>query len=239
MMETKQQVIAMGGGGFSMEPENLLLDRYIIQQARKPKPSVCFLPHATDDAIRYSFRFFKTFSQLDVQPTHLSLFHPHTADIESFLMEQDIIYVGGGNTKSMMAIWREWKMDIFLRQAYENATILSGLSAGANCWFEQCSTDSIPGEFSVLSCLGIIPGSFCPHYDGEKDRRPSLHQLLSENKIKNGYAADDGAAAHFVNGQLVSAISSRPHAKVYQVGMIDNQVVEKTIETRYLGDRSS
>jgi dipeptidase E len=123
----------------------------------------------------------------------------------------------------------------------ENGTILSGLSAGANCWFKQCSTDSIPtdsipGEFSALSCSGIIPGSFCPHYNGETERRPSLHQLLRENKIGNGYAADDGAAAHFVNGHLLSAISSRPHSKIYQVDMIDKQVVEKTIETRYLGD---
>jgi dipeptidase E len=169
---------------------------------------VCFLPHATDDAIRYSFRFFKAFTQLDVKPTYLSLFQPHTADIESFLMEQDIIYVGGGNTKSMMALWREWKIDLFLRQAYENGTLLAGISAGANCWFEQCSTDSIPGELSVLSCLGIISGSFCPHYDGEVERRPSLHKLLSENKIGNGYAADDGAAAHFINGRLESAVSS-------------------------------
>jgi dipeptidase E len=233
-METKQQVIAMGGGGFSMEPENLLLDRYIIQQARNPRPSVCFLPHATDDATRYSFRFYKTFTQLDVRPTHLSLFHPHTADIESFLMEQDVIYVGGGNTKSMMAIWREWQMDIFLRRAYENGTILSGLSAGANCWFEQCSTDSIPGELSVLSCLGIVSGSFCPHYDSEAERRPSLHQLLRAGKIVNGYAADDGAAAHFINGRLFCAIGSRPHAKVYQVEAIDKQAIEKSIETRYL-----
>jgi dipeptidase E len=234
MSEIKRQVIAMGGGGFSMEPDNPLLDQYIIKQARKTRPSVCFLPHATDDAVRSTFRFFKAFSKLDVKLTYLSLFSPETADLESFLMEQDIIYVGGGNTKSMIALWREWNLDAVLYRAYENGLVLAGLSAGANCWFEQCSTDSVPGAYSVLSCLGILRGSFCPHYDGEAERRPSLHKLLSEDKIASGYAADDGAAAHFINGEFACAVSSRSHAKVYKVGKVDGQVTEEVIETHYL-----
>ena len=235
MSEIQRQVIAMGGGGFMMEPENPLLDRYIIEQAPKPRPSVCFLPHATDDAVRNTFRFFKAFSKFEVRLTHLSLFSPDTADIESFLMEQDVIYVGGGNTKSMMALWREWKLDDILAKAYQNGTVLAGLSAGANCWFEQCSTDSVPGRYRVLSCLGILRGSFCPHYDEEVDRRPSLHKFLSEDKIAGGYAADDVAAAHFINGEFDRAVSSRPDSKVYKVGNIDGRVLEETIETRYLG----
>jgi dipeptidase E len=234
MSEIKRQVIAMGGGGFSMEPDNPLLDQYIIKQARKTRPSVCFLPHATDDAVRSTFRFFKAFSKLDVKLTYLSLFSPETADLESFLMEQDIIYVGGGNTKSMIALWREWNLDAVLYRAYENGLVLAGLSAGANCWFEECSTDSVPGAYSVLSCLGILRGSFCPHYDGEAERRPSLHKLLSEDKIASGYAADDGAAAHFINGEFACAVSSRSHAKVYKVGKVDGQVTEEVIETHYL-----
>lgn len=218
-----------------MEPENPLLDKYIIRQARITRPSVCFLPHATDDAVRATFRFFKAFSKFDVKLTHLSLFHPETADLESFLMEQDVIYVGGGNTKSMMALWREWQLDNFLNKAYENGTVLAGLSAGANCWFEQCSTDSVPGRNSMLSCLGILEGSFCPHYDGEVDRRPSLHKMLNEDSIANGYAADDGGAAHFIDGELFGAVSSRPNAKVYKVGKIGGQVTETMLETHYLG----
>jgi len=183
MTEIKRQVIAMGGGGFSMEPENLL-DQYIIQQARKTPPSVCFLPHATDDAIRYTYRFFKAFTQLDLKPTHLSLFTPETADLEAFLMEQDVIYVGGGNTKSMVALWREWHLDNFLRKAYENGTVLAGISAGGSCWFEQCVTDSVPGRLRMLPCLGIIRGSFCAHYDGEAERRPAFHKLLLTRQLK-------------------------------------------------------
>jgi dipeptidase E len=235
MTEIKRQVIAIGGGGFSMEPENQLLDRYVIQQARTARPSVCFLPHATDDAVRYTYRFFKAFTQFDVKPTHISLFSPETADLESFLMEQDVIYVGGGNTKSLVALWQAWNMDKILRQAYDYGIVLAGISAGANCWFEQCSTDSIPGKYSVLAGLGIISGSFCPHYDGEAERRPSLHQLLREDQIMNGYAADDGTAAHFINGELFRAVSSRSESQLYRVGKVAGQVIEEAIETHYLG----
>jgi dipeptidase E len=151
-----KQVIAMGGGGFSMEPENPLLDVYIMAQARKKTPSVCFFPHATDDAPRYCFNFYKAFSRFDARLSTLSLFTPHTADLESFLLAQDVIYVGGGNTRSMLALWREWGLDRILRKAYEEGVVLAGISAGANCWFEQCSTDSVPGKLSVMDCTGTV-----------------------------------------------------------------------------------
>ncbi|HTI08082.1 MAG TPA: peptidase E [Puia sp.] len=235
MTTIKRQVIAMGGGGFSMEPENPLLDQYVINQARKPHPSVCFFPHATDDAVRYAFNFFNAFNRLDVRPTYLSLFTPPTRDLESFLLEQDIIYVGGGNTKSMMALWREWKLDELLLKAYQRGVILAGISAGANCWFQQCSTDSLPGQLTMLPCLGILKGSFCPHYDGERERRPSLHKLIGEGRMVPGYAADDGAAVHFINDEVSHAVSSRPSAKAYKVSLKNAQISEEMIETRYLG----
>jgi peptidase E len=239
MVNQKRQVLAMGGGGFSMEPDNPLLDQYVIKQARKANPSVCFFPHATDDAVRYVFNFYKAFTKLDARPTYLSLFTPPTSDLESFIMEQDIIYVGGGNTKSMLALWREWGLDRILDQAYRNGTVLAGLSAGANCWFQECSTDSIPGKLGMLPCLGLINGSFCPHYDGEVNRRPSLHKLIATEQIIAGYAADDGAAAHFIDDELAFAISSRPLARVYKVYKKDGQVCEDSIETRFLGQQPS
>lgn len=225
----------MGGGGFSMEPDNLLLDQYVIDQARKKCPSVCFLPHATDDAVRYTFNFFKAFTSLNARPSYLSLFTPHTADLESFLLEQDVIYVGGGNTKSMLALWREWSLDTILLKAHQHGTVLAGISAGANCWFQECSTDSIPGRLTVLSGLGIIQGSFCPHYDGESERRPSLHRLIQDDLILPGYAADDGAAVHFIDDQLSTAVSSRPAAKAYKVFKTGNKAAEEMVHTRFLG----
>ena len=233
----KRQVIAMGGGGFSMEPDNPLLDAYIVAQARKKNPAVCFFPHATDDATRYALNFYKAFSRLDARPGFLSLFTPPTADLESFLLEQDVIYVGGGNTRSMLALWREWGLDKILQKAYEQGVVLAGISAGANCWFEECSTDSVPGTLGVMACLGIIKGSFCPHYDGEPERRPSLHQFHRDGRIKPGFAADDGAAGHFVDDVFAGGVSSRPGAKVYRVYRQDGQAVEEVMATRFLGAR--
>jgi peptidase E len=229
-----RQIIAMGGGGFSMEPWNPLLDQYVLRASGRPRPSVCFLPHATDDAGRYALNFYAAFSRLDAVASHLSLFTPPTADLESFLLEKDVIYVGGGNTKSMLALWREWGLDAILRKAYRQGTVLAGISAGANCWFEQCSTDSIPGPYTMLPCLGIVPGSFCPHYDGEVNRRPSLHALLLSGGILPGYAADNSAAVHIVD-DVVSCVCSAPSARVYRVGLSGGAVVEEALPTRYLG----
>jgi dipeptidase E len=136
-------------------------------------------------------------------------------------------------SEKILRIYRPESRAYFLPKTVQPCGSTS-VSAGANCWFEQCSTDSLPDQFTVLSCLGIIRGSFCPHYDGEPERRLSLRQMLSEDKIKSGYAADDGAAAHFIGGEFAYAVSSRPHAKVYKVAKLDEQIVEAAIETQYL-----
>lgn len=230
------QIIAMGGGSFLMEPENQLLDGYLLAQSSKDRPSICFLPHATDNAQGQTVAFFKAYAKLKANPTYLSLFAAHTADIEGFLMEQDIIYVGGGNTRSMLALWREWGLDRILRQAGENGTVLAGVSAGANCWFEACTTDSIPGSLTALPCLGYLGGSFTPHYDGEAERRPTLHRLLAEGEVPAGWAADDGAAVHFVDGLPIRQVASRPDARVFRMEVLNGEVREIPRPTDYLGE---
>lgn len=225
----------MGGGGFSMEPKTLLLDQYILGLSKKEKPNVCFVPTASGDSDDYIVRFYSTYVKLPCQPSHLSLFNPPTADLRSFVLEQDIIYVGGGNTKSLIALWKEWELDKILKEAWENGVILSGLSAGSICWFEQGVTDSIPGELTVLQCFGFLKGSNCPHYDGESARRPSYHRLLSQGLISQGYAADDGVGLHFIGDKLEKIVSSRPHAKAYQLEKIGETVKESTLEPTYLG----
>jgi peptidase E len=231
---SKRQIIAMGGGGFSMEPENLALDRYILRQTGKPRPAVCFLPTASGDADSYLLNFYRSFSELDCKASAFSLFRLPTADIEGFLLAQDVIYVGGGNTRSMLALWREWGVDVILRKAYEAGVVLAGISAGGNCWFEQCSTDSVPGDLTMLPCLGFLPGSFCPHYDGEAERRPSLHKMLVEDKILPGYAADNSAAVHFVDGSFFAAVASRPGVSAYRLTRSAGGVVEEKLEMMIL-----
>jgi dipeptidase E len=229
-----RQIIAMGGGGFSMEPDNPALDRYIIQQTGKETPAVCFLAQASGESLEYTVNFYRAFNQLNCKASHLSLFRPHTGDIEGFLMAQDVIYVGGGNTKSMLALWREWGLHEILRKACEQGTILTGVSAGAICWFEQATTDSIPGKLTVLNCLGYLAGSCSPHYDGEPQRRPTFHRYIGAGDLLPGYAFDDGAAGHFIDGELRCCVSSRPHAKGYRVERVDNFGQETRLETQYL-----
>ena len=230
-----KQIVAMGGGGFSMEAENPLLDQYILGLAEKEKPRVCFLPTASGDSDRYIVRFYSAFLKFPCTPTHLSLFQPPTADLRSFVLEQDIIYVGGGNTRSLLALWREWEIDQILREAWEAGIVLAGLSAGSICWFEEGVTDSVPGSLNPLRCLGFLKGSHCPHYDGETGRRPAYQRLLSEGLISEGYAADDGVGLHFVGDRLEKIVSSRPNAKAYQLKKLDKTVEEIPLTPTYLG----
>jgi len=229
--QPQAQIIAMGGG-FSMQPDDPSLDRYILQQARRPRPRVCFVPSATDNADSYLLKFYQAFSQLDCLPSHLSLFSLPAADLERYVLDKDVIYVGGGNTRSLLALWREWGLDAIFRRAHQAGVVLAGISAGANCWFEQCTTDSVPGELRMLPGLGLLPGSFTPHYDGEPARRPALHHLLQTGGILPGFAADDGAAIHFVEGQVLRAVrsASTPAAKARRVRQTDGEVVEEELQ---------
>lgn len=226
----KQQIIAMGGGGFSMEPDNLALDRYVLEQARKPDPAVAFLPTASGDSDQYIVNFYTAFRTLGCYPSHLSLFRLHTADLESYIMEQDVIYVGGGNTRSMLALWREWELDIILKQALEAGIVLAGLSAGAICWFRQGTTDSVPGGLTVIDALNLIPHSCSPHYDGEPQRRPAYQQFMKTGQIAAGYALDDSAAVHFVDGELYRAVASRRGAQAYWVEPQGDTVTETPLD---------
>lgn len=229
-----EQIIVLGGGGFSMEPDNLVLDRYILDHSKAAKPKVCFLPQASAENPDYLVRFYKAFASLGSYADHLSLFKPRTADIEDFILSQDVIYVGGGNTKSMLALWQEWKLDVILRRALNNGVILAGISAGAICWFEQGTTDSIPGNLTAMTCLGYLKGSCSPHYDGEAERRPTLQRMVENDEILPGYAFDDGAAGHFIDGKLQKVVSSRYHAKGYYVEKVNGQVRETILSTHCL-----
>ncbi|MBL3649184.1 Type 1 glutamine amidotransferase-like domain-containing protein [Bacillus sp. RHFS10] len=229
-----KQIIAMGGGGFSMEPENLSLDRYIMNQSARKTPRICFLPTASGDSQNYVQRFYHTFQTLDCVASHLSLFKPPSTDLTSFVMEKDVIYVGGGNTRNMLVLWKEWGLDLILREAWKNGVVLAGLSAGAICWFAEGVTDSA-GPLTSMKSLGFLQRSFCPHYDGEKDRRPIYHQLICNEFLCEGYAADDGAALHFINNRLFQTVSSRPGAKAYRVTRGEHEIFETPLPVKYLG----
>lgn len=231
-----RQIIAMGGGGFSMEPENLLLDTYILNQSHKEQPSVCFVPTASGDQELYIKRFYQSFTEMKCVPSHLSLFEPNFTDLEQYIMEKDIIYVGGGNTRNMLVLWKEWGVDVILKKAYHKGTILAGLSAGSICWFEEGLTNPLNGPLYTINGLGFLDGSHCPHYDGEEKRRSSYHSLLTTNEISAGYAVDDGASLHFIDEKLSKIISSRHKAKAYYLNNVNGKVVEEAMNAVYLGN---
>lgn len=226
-----RQIIAMGGGGFSMEPDNPLLDRYILQQANKSRPKICFIPTASGDADGYIEKFYDFFNQQECAPSHLSLFKLPTRDLERFVLDQDIIYVGGGNTKNLLLLWKEWGLDKILRKAWEEGIVLAGLSAGSICWFEEGVTDSYGDKLEPLQALGFLKGSHCPHYDGEAERRPAYHQFVDQGILQEGIAADDGAAIHYIGQDIKRIVSSRPEAKAYRV----SKSGEEELAVDYLG----
>lgn len=229
------QIVALGGGGFLMEPENPLLDKYLLAQTGKERPKVAYLPQAAGEHRDLILAFYQTYTALGAHPTWLSLFKPHTADLEGYLCEQDLIFVGGGNTKSMIALWREWGLDRILRVAGEGGTVLAGVSAGANCWFESASTDSIPGGLTVVRGLGYLAGGFTPHYDGEAERRPATLRMVAAGELPGTYAMDDGAAAHFVDGRRIGVVTSRPNARGYWLERDGDQTIETELPVEYLG----
>jgi dipeptidase E len=223
-------IVAMGGGGFYSDSENPLLESYVVNLAKKSKPKACFIPTASAENEEYIAKFYKTFEHLSCQSSHLSMFGRVNAKLDQLLLEQDIIYVGGGNTKSMLALWREWGVDRILRQAWEKGIVLAGTSAGSICWFEEGITDSYADKLRALKCLGFLKGSNCPHYDGEAERRPSYQQLLSEGGIDEGYATEDSVGLHFVGTKLHQVISARPKSKAYRLTLSNGKAVETALD---------
>ncbi len=235
MTSEKRQIIALGGGGFSMETSPVL-DDYILACTGKSRPKVCFVPTASGDADGYVAKFYQAFSGKDCESTHLELFRRGGSPLGELLRAQDVIYVGGGNTANMLSIWRLHGVEEILKAAYKSGVVLAGISAGAVCWFKAGTTDSFgPGLAPLTNGLGLLPGSVCPHYDGEANRRPRYHELIASGELPGGYAADDGVALHFVDGDFEKAVSSRANAKAYRIELRDGETSEVVLSTEFLG----
>lgn len=242
MVDAKKQIIAIGGGGFSKygeyTPLNFFIEQYFLAQTRKKCPRICFIPTASGDSLMYIVHFYRVFNGLNCKSSHLSLFDPPSADLESFILDHDAIYVGGGNTKSMLALWREWKLDNILKRAWESGVVLGGISAGSLCWFEEGITDSIPGMLTPLKCLGFLVGSNCPHYDSEAARRPIYQQHIQKG-MKSGVAIDDHVAVHYIDGHLEKVVRANSTGAAYRVGIHNGQISEEKIESVLVGNNET
>jgi dipeptidase E len=231
---TRGQIVAMGGGGFSEQPDDPRMDRFILALARAPRPRVCFVATASGDADAYIASFYRAFAEHDCRPTDVGLFERTVEDLRGFVLAQDVIYVGGGNTASLLGVWRAHGLDAVLLEAVQSGVVLCGVSAGMNCWFQASTTDSFGPTLAPLhDGLGFLEGSACPHYDAEPQRR-TLYLRLVGGGFPPGHAADGAAALHFRDGRLVEAVATQRGARAYRVEAADGRAVETPLATRLL-----
>lgn len=222
---TDRHIVAMGGAAFDADDG---LFRAIFEISGASKPRVCYVPTAVGDDSYHIAGFYRAFAATSFVPTHVELFFRDDAHPRERLLEQDVIVVGGGNTANLLALWRLHGVDVAMREAWEAGVVLCGASAGGNCWFEASTTDSFGPTLQPLrDGLGFLAGSFCPHYDGEPQRRPLYQRLVGEG-FPGGYAADDFAGAHFVGTAFAGVVSSRDGANVYRVERADDGTVRET-----------
>ena len=222
-----------------MEAGNPLLDGYVLGLVGKERPRVCFIPTASGDADHYIVRFYRAFSAASCEPSHVSLFRRDRGageaegDLESHLLSQDLIYVGGGSVISLLGAWRAHGIDDILRRAWLSGVILCGLSAGSLCWFAEAVT-AFHGRPQRVDGLGLLPWSNCVHYDGEPERRVEYRRFVGDG-MRGGYAADDCAALHFAGEELQAAVSSRRARRASRVEVHGDEAVETPRGARSLG----
>jgi peptidase E len=209
----------MGGGGFTVAERSTAIDQFVLSLTGKPLPKICFLPTASGDQRDQAMRFHERFGALPCEPSILWLFHLNRDRINpvEHLLAQDAIYVGGGSMRNMLAIWREHGVDEAMRAAWDAGVVLTGLSAGAMCWFEGGISMS-GGAPEPVEGLGLLSGSLSVHMDSEPERLPAYRAAVSRGELPPGYAADDGAALLFEGTELLECVSSREGARAVRVG---------------------
>lgn len=225
----ERHIVAFGGmREHERRPHPLL--GYVLGIAGRARPKVCFVPTARGDCAEAIAIFEERLPGELAERSHLGLFDRRTEDLRAHLLDQDVIWVSGGNTANMLAVWRVHGVDAILQEAWEAGIVLCGGSAGSLCWFEGGTTDSFNLErlHPLHDGLGFLSGSHCPHYDGEEQRRPLYHQMIA-NGFPGGIAIDDDAAAHYVGTELAEVVSARAGASAY---LVERDARGSVIETR-------
>jgi dipeptidase E len=232
-------IFAMGGGGFTMEPANPLLDDFVLSLARTQQPRILFLPTASGDTSAQISAFYARFAGRLCVPLHLSLFRlaELRGPLEQLIGAQDIVYVGGGSMRNLLAIWRAHGIDRMLTDAWAKGTVLAGLSAGGMCWFQAGVTrsDGAPGP---IEGLGLLSGSLTVHADGEPDRLPVWLAGVRSGELPGGWALDDGVGLLFKGPRLERAVSSRPGAGAQRVDALEGELVRRRLQPELLGAES-
>jgi peptidase E len=210
------RIVGLGGGGYTEEQQRKLR-AYVLELTGKERPRICFVPTAVGDQTEGIVRFYEAYAGLG-ELAHLKFFPYPPEDLRAFALAQDVLVVSGGNTANLLAIWRVHGFDAIVREAWEQGVLLTGGSAGMICWYEACVTDSFGPQLEGLrDGLGFLPGSACPHYDGEERRRPVYAKLVADG-FPAGIAADDGVALRYDGAELAEVVTVRDGARAYRVG---------------------
>lgn len=220
--------ILIAGGNF-----NTAFLRYMAQLTGKPRPKLLYLPTASGDSPQGIISWYQSCSPLAVEPSHQISFIASARQNRSWeevFLSVDGIVCSGGNTLNQQAIWKAQGIDAILRTAWDRGIVLGGASAGSLCWFEEGTTDSRPKELSKVDCLGFLAGSHSPHFDAEKDRRPTYHRLIASGQMKPGYACDNDAGLYFEDNEVKRVVSARAGAKCYHVSLVDGKIHERVME---------
>jgi dipeptidase E len=232
----RRTIFAMGGGGFTMEPDNPVLDDFALSLVEAREPRILFMPTASGDPTAQIVSFHERFSDRACRPAHLSLFRLHGSErtLREIVLEQDVIYIGGGSMRNLLAIWRAHGLDELLVEAWERGVVLAGLSAGAMCWFEAGVTRS-SGPAQTIRGLGLLPGSLSVHADGEPERLPVFLDAVRRGEIPGGWAADDGVGLLFRGTAFERAVASRPVAAACRCDAVEGELVRQRVEPELLG----
>jgi dipeptidase E len=238
-------IFAMGGGGFTMEPSNPLLDDYVLSLyhdtspraiAATREPRILFLPTASGDTAAQIAAFHARFADRHCVAEHLSLFRLHELrrPLEELVLSQDILYVGGGSMRNLLAIWHAHDLDRLLIAAWRRGIVLAGISAGAMCWFEGGITRS-SGPPEPLAGLGLLEGSLTVHADGEPERLPVWLAAVRDGLLPGGWSLDDGVGLLFAGTRLRRIVSSRPGASAQRVDQVAGELVRNRLAPELLG----
>jgi dipeptidase E len=227
-MARQQRILAIGGVQLTPGSVDWPLHQFLLDLTGLERPRICMLGTASGESSSGLANYYATFAR-QAEPTHLDLFGRTVPDIEGFLLDQDVIYVGGGNTANMLAIWRIHGVDKALKAAWEAGVVLAGWSAGAMCWFEGGLTDSFGPDLAPLrDGLKFLAGSFCPHYDAESLRRPRYEEVVGSGALQDGFASDDGVGLLFEGRDFAEAVASLPGQHAYRVERRRGNAVEET-----------
>ncbi|HKR46440.1 MAG TPA: peptidase E [Paraburkholderia sp.] len=237
-----RRILAIGGGGFMMEDAPSPIDEHVVRLTGKTRPHICYLATPSGDLPAHLEKFHAAYGNMGCETSHLAFFRQPdsksilVSDFRTRLLEQDAIFVGGGNTKSALAVWREWGLDTVLREAWESNVLLAGMSAGAMCWFEAGLTESFWGAaYRPLDCLGLLPGGCAVHYSSDQKRRKTLHAAQQAGAIPSSIAIDDFAAAFYLDASLDSVLSWRDGSTAYQTHREGAAVIETALQVTQIG----